>query len=112
MKGFKDLKDFIKEIIYYEKTYYIIDSKFWNEWKEHVNWNKEENNPDDSHKEKNQLDLKFNLSLIIDNNYTGKLKQGLVYCNDYYIVSPKYILSEILGFGSYSLIGTLRVVII
>ncbi len=94
MKGFKELKDFINEIIYCEKKYYVIDAKFWNEWKEYVNWNKEENNPDETHKEKNILNLKINLTLIMDNNYTGKLKQGLVYCNDYYIVSPKYLLSK------------------
>ena len=89
MKGFKDLKEFINFIINCEKTYYIIDSKFWNDWKEHVNWNKEESHHDESNREKTNPNLKINLSLILDNNYNGKLKQGLVYCIDFLLISPK-----------------------
>jgi hypothetical protein len=89
MKGYKDLKDFINDAVFYEKTFYIVDIEFWKNWQEEVKWHtKEEAKVEENKQDHKEINLKINLSSIMD-NYNGKLKQGLVYQKDFVIVTPK-----------------------
>jgi ubiquitin C-terminal hydrolase len=96
MKNNKDLKAYIEGVIGSQKDYFILDQDFWVNWCEYTKWTIvdkkelfEDKKPEED--EKNQTNKfhtpKIDNSRIAD--YSGRLKQGLVYFSDYVIVTSK-----------------------
>jgi hypothetical protein len=97
-KGEKDLSLFIQSILFKETEFYIINSNFWNTWMSYSGWTGteqecspnrtpgKEGEKNSSWKNKPKLDLSILLEI------PGKLKEGLVYKKDFFIVNKKYLI--------------------
>ncbi len=94
-KGEKDLSLFIKSMLYKESEFYIINSNFWNTWMSYCVWmgTEQECSPNttsgkEGEKNSNSKNKpKLDLSILLE--FPGKLKEGLVYKKDFYIVNKK-----------------------
>jgi hypothetical protein len=89
-KGEKDLSKYIKSILMTESEFYVIDANFWNVWTKSVGWAENETSIPSKEGAKSaeyKARPKIDLTNLLD--YSWKLKQGLIYKKDFYLINKK-----------------------